>query len=132
MKGGKIRKLLAVVFLIIVFSLAGCTNKTSEKTGKNNQDENSKKYAMLEEPKIVEEGDEYFKMKYIVGTLQNKSSKKTDLIMLTFNLYDKDGNVVGSAFDTINSIDVDKPWKFKAAILEDNFETFKLESIKGF
>lgn len=130
----KKKKTIILVIIIIVgigilASFSGEFQNEVEKTIKN---EIAQKYAMIEEPKLIEEGNKYFKTKYIVGTIKNNSGKKTNLISITFNLYDKDGNVIGSAMDNINFIDVDGTWKFKAVILEDEFDHFKLGEIIGF
>lgn len=130
----KMNLFLRIILFFVILSVAGAI--ISAITGDDLQEEAQKqqqeKYSFIEEPKLEEEGNEYYKTQYIVGTLKNNTNKKTNYVQIVFNLYDKDNNVVGSAFANINHIEADGTWKFKAMILEDEFDSFKFESVTGF
>lgn len=130
----KMNLFFRIILAFVILSVSGAI--ISAITGEDLQEEAQKqqqeKYSFIEEPKLEEEGNEYYKTQYIVGTLKNNTNKKTNYVQIVFNLYDKDNNVVGSAFANINHIEADGTWKFKAMILEDEFDSFKFESVSGF
>ncbi len=119
-----------MIFLGLMIIIGGLSSLVGD--GEEVQKKQQEKYSFIEEPKLEEEGSDPFKMKYIVGTIKNNTSKKTSYVQVVFNLYDEDNNVIGSAMDNINHIESDGTWKFKAMILEDEFDSFKFESVTGF
>lgn len=68
----------------------------------------------------------------IVGTVKNNSGKQYSYAQIEFNLYDSDGNQIGSTFDNINNLEPDKAWKFSAIILEENVSEVKFKGITAF
>ena len=68
----------------------------------------------------------------IVGTVKNNSGKQYSYAQIEFNLYDSDGNQIGSTFDNINNLEPNKVWKFSAVILEENFSEVKFKGITAF
>ena len=50
----------------------------------------------------------------ITGTLKNGTKKKYDYVSITYTLYDKDGNNLGTALDNMNYLDAGETWKFTA------------------
>jgi hypothetical protein len=69
--------------------------------------------------------------RYIVGIVKNNSSKEYSYVEIDFNLYDKDGNQVGSSLANINNLEPYGKWKFEAIILEDNATRIRLKGISG-
>ena len=71
---------------------------------------------------------------YILGTVKNNKGKDLSYVQITFNLYDKDGNQVGTALANINNLEKDGTWKFKAMGMGVNGEiaSYKLVEITGF
>ncbi|MGE5590998.1 MAG: FxLYD domain-containing protein [Bacillota bacterium] len=53
-------------------------------------------------------------MRYVTGTVKNNSNKKYSYAQVEINLYDKDGNQVGSTLANINNLEPGGTWKFKA------------------
>lgn len=132
-----------VVFVIIIISIIGAFASPEETENLNTKNDGTQsvskedkkkkeKYSFVEEPRLEKDGNEYYEMKYIVGTIKNNTSKKTSYIQVTFSIYDKDGNVIGSAIDNVNYIEPGGTWKFKAMILEEEYDSFKFESVSGF
>lgn len=69
---------------------------------------------------------------YIIGSIKNNSSKKYSYVQVSFNLYDKDMNQVGTAWDNINNLEPGATWKFKALIFDDSeVKHYKLGDISG-
>lgn len=70
--------------------------------------------------------------RFIEGVVWNNSHKKATYVQITFNLYDSNGNKVGTAIDNISGLESGGTWKFKALILKDEATNFSLDSIKGY
>ena len=69
--------------------------------------------------------------RYIIGTVQNHSAFTYSYVQIDFNLYDKSGAQVGSAFANVNNLEPGKKWKFKAILADDNAATFKVKGVSG-
>ena len=72
-------------------------------------------------------GDEY-----IEGTVINRLDNTYSTVVIRFNLYDKDKNLVGNANDIVNNLGPHKTWKFKAPVLNDNAYIAKFVSVDGY
>jgi hypothetical protein len=70
--------------------------------------------------------------KTISGTVKNKSSNEYGYAQIEFNLYDKDGNQIGSSMDNINNLEPNGSWKFNAIIMEDGVKDIKFKGITGY
>ena len=55
---------------------------------------------------------------YLTGTVRNNRDKDYSYAQITFNLYDAEGNQIGTAVDNINNFKAGGTWKFKAMALE--------------
>ena len=51
---------------------------------------------------------------YVEGKAKNKTNKKYSYVQVKFNVYDKEGTVIGSCLDNQNDIMGGETWKFKA------------------
>jgi hypothetical protein len=49
----------------------------------------------------------------IVGTIKNTGSERVDLVVVTANLYNANGNVIGSTNAEVSYFEPDKIWKFR-------------------
>lgn len=69
---------------------------------------------------------------YIEGTIQNNTDKKYSYVQVTFNLYDSDGNQLGTAMDNINNLEPNGTWKYKAiGLTTENIASYKFVEITG-
>jgi hypothetical protein len=68
----------------------------------------------------------------IVGKVINNSSKNYGYVQITFKLYDKAGNVVGSTMANMNNLAPGETWKFNAPVFEDNTASYKASELTGF
>lgn len=50
----------------------------------------------------------------ITGTVTNTTDQDKDYVQISYNLYDKDGNLIGNAYDNANSLKAGSSWKFEA------------------
>lgn len=123
---------IAAVALIAVISSSG---------GNQQSTENGEKTAVTETEKEKYEviGDVTFEKDsigtcYIKGTVKNNSGEECSYLQITYNLYDAEGNQIGTAMDNINNLEKDGTWKFSAMALsaEGEVASFKLAEITGF
>ncbi|MFF2093930.1 FxLYD domain-containing protein [Paenibacillus sp. NPDC058174] len=68
---------------------------------------------------------------YIVGTVKNNTKKEYSYVQIQINLYDADGNQVGSALDNTNNLEAGGTWKFKAIALGDDIDSYKIKDVTG-
>jgi len=115
--------LLAIVLIILLFFVLGKgdSNPIGEKMTYEN-------YTILEghtgelksyDKSLYVEGYQgsYGEAYYIEGTLKSSEIEKQDFVVIRFNLYDKKGNVLGTAIAGLNDVEKDKEYKFKAMSL---------------
>ena len=51
---------------------------------------------------------------YIEGTIKNNTDKTYSYVQVTFNIFDANGNQLGTAVDNINNFQANGTWKYKA------------------
>lgn len=51
---------------------------------------------------------------YVEGILTNNTKKTYYDVLLTFSIYDLDGNILGNAYASLDRITENETWKFKA------------------
>lgn len=126
--------IVAVIAVICVIGAIGggdseTETKNNEKTTENKKVEKKEKFTLEGEAKGSV--DEFGFMK-ITGTIKNNTDKQASYVQVIFNIYDKDGNQIGTALDNINNLEAGKTWKFEAMSLEQGGETYKLSEITGY
>lgn len=130
-----------LTFIVAIFVLAGIsgamggdsspTDETSDGTGKVETSAPKKeKFEITGD--IEQETDQM--ATYLKGIIKNNSGKDCTYVQVTFNLYDKDGNQIGTALDNINNLEKDGTWKFKAmgVDVEGEIASYKLAEITGY
>ena len=99
-------------------------------------DEASKEKAPVDDYEFIgdltTEGDQF--AVYIIGTVKNNKGHDLSYAQITFNLYDADGNQLGTALANINNWEKDGTWKFKAMGMntDNQVKSYKLAEITGF
>ena len=69
---------------------------------------------------------------YIQGTIQNNTNKSYSYVQVTFNLYDANGNQLGTAMDNINNLEPNATWKYKAiGLTTEKVHSYKFVEITG-
>lgn len=66
----------------------------------------------------------------ISGIIENRRGRRLNYVFIKFNLFDADGNQIGTAIDTISDLAAGGRWKFQAVSLQD-FTTFKPTELIG-
>lgn len=128
---------IVIVFFVLigVISSIGKDNSTSDnETTVSGQVENSttkkEKFEVVGE--VEQETDQF--ATYLKGVIKNNSGKDCTYVQVTFNLYDAEGNQIGTALDNINNLEADGTWKFKAMGIDVDGEisSYKLAEITGY
>lgn len=69
---------------------------------------------------------------YIEGTIQNNTDKSYTYVQVTFNIYDANGNQLGTAVDNINNLEPNATWKYKAiGLTTEKVQSYKFVEITG-
>lgn len=134
--GGLFKRILLIIFFIFIFvfvvnvvsSLGKDQNITGDTDGVNQNETVDIPDLEIVNGNVEIESDSF--ASYFVGIVQNNTNKDYSYAQIVFNLYDKDGNLVGTALDNINNIKAGGTWKFKALALEE-YSTWELDEITG-
>ena len=80
---------------------------------------------------VTEESDGYSLT--LTGTVRNNRATDYAYAQITFNLYDADGNQIGTAMDNINNLKAGGTWKFEAMAFDspDSIASYELAEITG-
>ncbi len=128
---------IVVAFFVIVGAIGGSGGDSTTTDGSSNvsgQVETSapkkEKFELVGE--VEQETDQF--ATYLKGVIKNNSGKDCTYVQVTFNLYDADGNQIGTALDNINNLETDGTWKFKAMGMDVDGEiaSYKLAEITGY
>lgn len=68
----------------------------------------------------------------ISGMIKNNTDQTPSYVQVTFNLYDEEGNQIGTAMDNINDLEAGRTWKFEAVSWEEGVASYRLAEISGF
>lgn len=123
------------IFIVAVF-LLGVVGRIA--TGGTTEDGKKGDDVVEKTPDFTIEGDVtagYDEIKfgyYIEGIVKNNTDKDKGYVQISFNLYDADGNQLGTALDNINNLKAGGTWKFKAMGMGDGIESYEFAEIVGF
>lgn len=92
-------------------------------------DDSASKYTIADE---ALDGDEWSSK--ITGTFTNTSGKEFSYISVSYNLYDADGNQIGTAIDSTSNLADGGTWKFEAYGTEPlaDVANYMLADVSGF
>lgn len=124
-------KVLTFILIVVVIIVAGASS------GENNTNTNvNEKKDIIKEEKFTLVSDksktDSLGTMYIEGKIKNNTDKEYSYVEVTFNLYDKDGNQLGTAMDNINNLEPNGTWKYKATSwTTEKVASYKLVEITG-
>lgn len=111
------KMIILIIALLIIVAIAGASQ--SEK----------KENLVLVSSEMNYDG---YSTTYIEGTIENKSDKEYSYAQVTFNLFDAEGNQLGTAVANINNLQPNASWKYKAiGLTTQKVERFELQEITG-
>lgn len=128
--------LIVILVLMVIAGISSSYNDVEEKTGTTDTSKPVTENFSLLDGYRGYAGD-YSMGYYIEGYVQNNFDREYSYVQITFNLYDADGVLVGTALDNINNLEANGKWKFKAISLTTSDETqsiasYKLKEITGY
>ena len=145
-QGMKTWQAVLIVFLALVLigGLAGGSGSKDEAPTQSDQVVENETNTTTEEPKeekqekytiegdITESKDKY--SLNLEGILRNNTDRDLNYIQISFNVYDKDGNLLGTALDNANHLKAGGTWKFKAVYFSSDNEAdhWELAEVSGF
>ena len=102
--------ILAIILLGSIFGADTTTNTNQNSTSNNQSTQIKEKFTLISSEMTTDSIGSC----YIEGTIQNNTNKNYNYAQVTFNIYDKDGNQLGTAVDNINNFQANGTWKYKA------------------
>lgn len=117
-------KVLAVISLVVLL-LVGCSEQDIQDVFDEAWEETQKikeeRLSVLQfisdpEYEIVRDGG----FTYVTGKVRNMGDKPIGYVQIKFIVYDKEGNQIGTAADTITNFQPGASWKFKAYIFDSD------------
>lgn len=127
-----------VVVVIAVIAAAGTSGSDEAQTPQAEEHVKTETKAPEQKEDFTLEGetqgayDEYEMSYSITGSIKNNTDRDASYVQVTFNLYDAQGNQIGTALDNINNLEAGGIWKFDALGLEEGIASYRLVEISGF
>lgn len=114
--------------LIIIIGLAGLASGGDTEVNSNEVKEATEKFTLVSDEMTTDSIGSC----YIEGTIQNNTDKSYSYVEVRFNLYDSDGNQLGTAIDNINNLEPNATWKYKAiGLTTEKVHGYKFVEITG-
>lgn len=123
------KKIFIVISFLCVLMLTGCSiDDVYQPLEDVVQNEENKKFTLTSDKGYADEAGFSY---YIEGMVTNNTSNTYSYVQVTFNVYDKDGNVIGSCLDNINNLEGNGSWKINA-ICSGEAKDIKSYKLTGF
>ena len=128
----------SVVVVIAVIAAAGTSGSDEAQTPQAEEHVKTETKAPEQQEDFTLEGetqgayDEYGMSYSITGSIKNNTDRDASYVQVTFNLYDEEGNQIGTAMDNINDLEAGGTWKFEAVSWEEGVASYRLAEISGF
>lgn len=116
---------IILAFILIIVGITACTSTAINEMEKETEKEKS--CLVIQNSELVNEGDEYFAMKYIKGTAKNTCDDTISYVQIDAITYDADGNQIdgGLGLDNTNDLKGQGTWQFEIWV-DDNTNTYDL------
>ena len=117
-----------IIILLVVFFVIGAIASSGDTENSNEMKEAVENFTLVSD----EMTKDSIGTCWIEGTIQNNTNKNYSYVQVTFNLYDADGNQLGTAMDNINNFEPNSTWKYKAmGLTSENVKSYKFVEITG-
>ena len=67
----------------------------------------------------------------VVGQIRNNTNSTYSYVQVEINLYDSNGNQVGSTMTNINNLEPGRTWNFEAPVLQDEASRYRITDVTG-
>jgi len=122
-----------VAFILIIVLLFQSCAKTVDEIDKGLNDITDTSKLSIVQGTEKGYADEMNMFYYIEGTVKNDSDKKYSYVQVTYNVYDTNGNNLGSCLANNSNLEANETWKFKAVCSGNasDIASYKLAEITG-
>lgn len=69
---------------------------------------------------------------YATGRIRNNTSSTYSYVQIEINVYDANGNQIGSTLDNVNNLEPGGTWQFRAIITDDQARRFRIKDVSGY
>lgn len=130
-KCGKKQKSTAktiIIVLVVLFIIGAIASAGGSGENTNEVKEATEKFTLVSDEMVTDSIGSC----YIEGTIQNNTDKSYSYVQVTFNIYDANGNQLGTAVDNINNLEPNGTWKYKAlGLTTEKVTSYKFVEITG-
>ena len=114
-----------LIAVIIIVSVAASSSSKKDVSVSSSQEAK----ANYEVTEVTTSNDEF--ISFATGVVKNNTSSSKSYITVKIPVYDKSGNKLGEALDSVNDLAPNATWKFKAVYLgSEKNVVFKTEELK--
>ena len=119
------KKIFLLLPMITLFMVGCSIDDVYEPLKDSIQEQENNKFTLSDDKGYSDDAGYAY---YIEGTVKNNTNKDYSYVQIEFNVYDKDGSIIGSCFDNINNLEGNGTWKIKAICLgeSNNVKSYKL------
>jgi hypothetical protein len=123
-----------IIILIIIISVASSGGSNSTTPASKTTDATQKSAAPAQKYQILSQGitTDSSGLRYVSGKIKNNSGKTATYVQVEINLYDSNGQQLGSTLANLNNLEAGQVWNFKAPITEDGTTKYKIIEVTGF
>lgn len=126
-KQGSVSKTIIIV-LVVLFIIGAIASVGGSGENTNEVKEATERFTLVSDEMTTDSIGSC----YIEGTIQNNTDKSYSYVEVRFNLYDADGNQLGTAIDNINNLEPNATWKYKAiGLTTEKVHSYKFVEITG-
>ena len=120
--------LTPIIILILMATIPSFMNSSSN----NSTNQQTKSKPKLEVLNSYNCNVSSYGGRAICGTVINNTDRTYGYAQIQINLYDKNGTQIGNTMDNINNLAPHSKWNFKAVVIEDRADNYKIVDVSGF
>lgn len=121
-------KAVVIVCLVLILGSGALMMSTPPSTGPSTSESSGADVEDLELLDYTTTTEGY--VRYVIGHIKNNSAKTYSYVQVDINTYAGDTQV-GSSLANVTNLAAGDTWEFKAVILEDNADSFRIVNISG-
>lgn len=114
--------------IVVLFALGALASMGGNTTQTSSQTKPQENFTLVSDKRVTDS----IGTTYIEGEIKNNTNKSYTYVQVTFNLYDADGNQLGTAVANINNLEPNGTWKYKAiGLTSQAVSSYKFVEITG-
>ena len=132
---GCLTPIILFILMIIILTIIGSNvsdDKNTTATKKEPQKTQQKDKPKLEILKTYNCNATAYGGRAICGTVINNTDKTYGYAQVEINLYDQNGTQIGNTIDNVNNLAAHSKWEFKAMIVDERADNYKVVGVSGY